>query len=157
LVQSMQPMVSFYRGAKNGDAMRTSFRIGVVVTLGFACLAAGAMLLFAHPLTELFVPNSENAWRVLRDAVPWVAMAIVPAALNIAVAGYLTAIEAPLESMIIALLRSWLLLLGLLFLLTFLFEGQGIWMTTVTTEVLTFAASAWLYLSRGKHAQVFAV
>ncbi|HKT96800.1 MAG TPA: MATE family efflux transporter [Paraburkholderia sp.] len=145
LVQSMQPIVSFQRGAGNRAAMSRAFVIGAAATTGFACIAALAALTQAQPLGALFVPANAAAQAVLSEAVPWCALAFVPAALNLTIAGYLTAIEAPLASMIIALLRSWMLLLGLLWLLTQWLGERGIWMTAAATEMATLAASIWIY------------
>ncbi|SAK45114.1 Multidrug export protein MepA [Caballeronia hypogeia] len=150
LVQSMQPIVSFERGAGNAQAVASSFRIGIAVTAGFALAASGAILTLAQPLGALFVPDSGAAQALLREALPWCALAFMPAALNLAISGYLTAIEAPLASMIVALLRSWLLLLVMLWLLTEWLGPRGIWMTVAVTELATLIASIVLYRTRGR-------
>ncbi len=150
LVQSMQPIVSFQRGAGNPAAMSRALVIGLVITTGFGLVAAIAAFTLAQPLGDLFVPSSADAQALLREALPWCALAFVPAALNLTITGYLTAIEAPLASMIIALLRSWVLLLGLLWLLTQWLGEHGIWMTAAATEVITLAISIWIYRVRCK-------
>ncbi|WP_277182269.1 MATE family efflux transporter [Caballeronia sp. BR00000012568055] len=150
LVQSMQPIVSYERGAGNVRAVSQAFVIGIVTTAAFALLAAIALLSFAQPLGTLFVPDSASAQALLRDAMPWIALAFVPAALNLSIAGYLTAIEAPLASMIVALLRSWLLLLITLWLLSEWLGPRGLWMTVAVTEILTLAVSITLYRLRGR-------
>ena len=154
LVQSMQPIVSFQRGAGNAQAVSRAFSVGIAVTAGFAVLAALAILTLAKPLGALFVSDSPAAQALLRDALPWCALAFAPAAINLAVAGYLTAIEAPLASMIVALLRSWLLLLAMLWLLTEWLGPRGIWMTVAATEVVTLAASIVLYRMRGRRLDI---
>jgi putative MATE family efflux protein len=154
LVQSMQPIVSFERGAGNGLAVSRAFRLGMMVTAGFALAAAFAVLTIAQPLGALFVPDSPAAQALLRDALPWCALAFLPAAVNLAISGYLTAIEAPLASMIVALLRSWLLLLTMLWLLPEWLGPHGIWMTVAITELATLAASIVLYRTRGRRVQL---
>ncbi|WP_244206393.1 MATE family efflux transporter [Caballeronia pedi] len=150
LVQSMQPIVSYQRGAGNERAVSRAFAIGITVTAGFGLAAAFAMLTLAQPLGALFLPDSPAAQALLRDALPWCALAFLPAAINVAISGYLTAIEAPLASLIVALLRSWLLLLMMLWLLTEWLGPRGIWMTVAVTELATLAASIVLYRSRGR-------
>lgn len=49
LVQSMQPIVSFQRGAGNTQAVTRAFIIGFVATLAFALLACIALLSLAQP------------------------------------------------------------------------------------------------------------
>jgi Na+-driven multidrug efflux pump len=121
-----------------------------MVTAGFALAAAFAILTLAQPLGALFVPDSAAAQALLRDALPWCALAFLPAAINVAISGYLTAIEAPLASMIVALLRSWMLLLAMLWLLTEWLGPNGIWMTVAITELATLAVSIVLYRTRGR-------
>ncbi|GJH09865.1 MATE family efflux transporter [Caballeronia novacaledonica] len=150
LVQSMQPIVSYQRGAGNAHAVSRAFSIGIMVTAGFALVAAFAILTLAQPLGALFVPDSAAAQALLRDALPWCALAFLPAAINVAISGYLTAIEAPLASMIVALLRSWMLLLAMLWLLTEWLGPNGIWMTVAITELATLAVSIVLYRTRGR-------
>lgn len=150
LVQSMQPIVSFARGAGNQQAVSRAFMIGITSTAGFALAAAIAILTVAQPLGALFVVDSPAAQTILRDALPWCALAFLPAAINVSISGYLTAIEAPLASMIVALLRSWLLLLTMLWLLTEWLGPRGIWMTVAVTELVTLAASILLYRTRGR-------
>ncbi|BBU33180.1 MATE family efflux transporter (plasmid) [Burkholderia sp. THE68] len=156
LVQSMQPIVSFQRGAGNAHAVSRAFSIGISVTAGFALAAAFAILTLAQPLGALFLPDSPAAQALLRDALPWCALAFLPAAINVAISGYLTAIEAPLASLIVALLRSWLLLLMMLWLLTEWLGPRGLWMTVAVTELATLAASIVLYRNRGRRFELHA-
>ncbi|VVE62649.1 multidrug transporter MatE [Pandoraea captiosa] len=145
LVQSMQPMISFYRGARDTKALQGAFRLGVIAVMGFSLLVAAAMTTLARPLTFLFLPAGGEAWSILEHAVVWYALAFVPAAGNLIVAGYLTAVEAPGPSAAIAMLRSWVLLLGVLWTLNALLGGNAIWYTLLVTEAATLALSAWLY------------
>ncbi|PSB92010.1 MATE family efflux transporter [Candidatus Pandoraea novymonadis] len=145
LVQSMQPMISFYRGMQNRQALRGSFKLGIIAAAGFSMLAAIGMMTLSRPLTFLFLPEGEIAWHILTHAIPWYALSLLPAAGNLIIAGYLTAIEAPGPSAVIATLRSWILLLGSLWLLNTYFGGTAIWYALLITEILTLVASIWLY------------
>ncbi|WP_321801271.1 MATE family efflux transporter [Burkholderia sp. BCC1988] len=145
LVQSMQPMISFYRGASDMRALRESFRLGVIAVMGFSMLVAVAMATLARPLTFAFLPTGGEAWSILEHAVLWCALAFLPAAGNLIVAGFLTAVEAPGPSAAIAMLRSWVLLLGTLWLLNAWLGGAAIWYTLLITEMVTLAISVWLY------------
>jgi len=151
LVQSMQPLISFHLGARSAASMQTMFRMGLACTIGCALLSVGAMLFGSDLLIALFLPGSASAQRFLGEAVLWYALAFVPAAINLTVSGYFTAIEAPGRSALIALLRSWLLLLGLLWLLTTWFGAGGVWFVLLTTELLTLGVSLWLYRRHPAH------
>ena len=61
------------------------------------------------------------------------------------------ALEAPGPSAVIAMLRSWILLLGILWVLDALLGGDGIWYTLLATEAVTLALSVWLYRKQHRH------
>ncbi len=52
---------------------------------------------------------------------------------------------------VIAMLRSWVLLLGILWVLDALLGGDGIWYTLLATETVTLALSVWLYRKQHRH------
>ncbi|MDB5774500.1 MAG: multidrug transporter MatE [Herbaspirillum sp.] len=145
-VQSMQPLISFYRGARQVQAVRSVLWFGAVGALACAALAALVMFAFARQLTFLFLPDGGAAWDILARVVPWYALAFLPAACNLIIAGYLTALERPGASAIIAALRSWVVLLGSLWLLNAYFGGYAIWYALMITESLTLAVSACLLM-----------
>ncbi|MEB0138114.1 MULTISPECIES: MATE family efflux transporter [unclassified Undibacterium] len=146
LVQSMQTLVSFQRGAGEWQALRSAMHIGALCVLLFA---AGAMLLMWTQSDQLIVwllPGEHaEAWDILGTAVPWYALAFIPAGANLLISGYFTAIEAPLRSTVIALLRSFVLLLAALCLLVAWMGASGIWFALLLAEILTLVLSAWLY------------
>ncbi len=151
LVQSMQPMISFYRGAQRLDEMRQAFVLGSSVVLAFSAAVASLMVLGSAQLTQLFLPASDAAAALIAQAAPWYALAFLPAAINLAVAGGLTAIERPGPSALIALLRSWLLLLGFLWLLDRAVGGSAIWLALLLTEACTLAISLALLQQHALH------
>jgi Na+-driven multidrug efflux pump len=146
LVQSMQPMISFYRGANKPVAMRRTMQVAVVSILGCAAFFALGTIGFADVLVRLILPEGREVWGIIGGAVPWYALAFLPAGVNLLVAGYLTAIERPGASLVIAVLRSLVLLLVFLWLLQSLFGAHAIWLTLLFTELGTVLASAALVL-----------
>ena len=145
-VQTMQPMISFYRGANQPRAVQSVFTFGASMVMGVAVLIAVVMLAFSRQLTFLFLPEGGSAWEVLEPVILWYALAFLPTGCNLIAAGYLTAVERPGASAIIAVLRSWILLLGSLWLLNTYFGGEAIWYALLITELLTLIASVWLIL-----------
>ena len=144
LVQSMQPMISFYRGANQPRAMLVVFTFGASSVMAVAVIIAVVMCVFSRQLTFLFLPDGGSAWEILAPVIIWYALAFLPAGCNLIAAGYLTAVERPGASAIIAILRSWILLLGSLWLLNTYLGGETIWYALLITELLTLAASGWL-------------
>ena len=145
-VQTMQPMISFYRGANQPRAMQAVFTFGAAAVLVTGAIVAVVMCVFSKQLTFLFLPDGESAWEILGPVVVWYALAFLPAGCNLIATGYLTAVERPGASALIAVLRSWVLLLGSLWLLKSYFGGQTIWYALLITELLTLIASGWYML-----------
>jgi Na+-driven multidrug efflux pump len=144
LVQSMQPMVSFHRGAGDMRAVRASLALGASGLALVSLAAALAVWGFAAPLAQLFLPDSPRAWQILGYAVPWYAPSFPLAACNLIVAGYFTALERPGPSALIAVLRSWVLLFAALWCLTAWLGDGAVWFTLIVTEAATLAVSAYL-------------
>jgi len=142
LVQSMQPLVSFHRGAGNTVIMRQALRLATGAVGVMALVAAAATWFLAETLTFVFLPQGAATWAILQSAVIWYGLAFIPAGLNLLAAGYLTAIERPIPSAVIAVLRSWVLLLATLWALTATWGSAGIWYAFLSTEILTLAVSA---------------
>jgi Na+-driven multidrug efflux pump len=142
LVQSMQPIISYENGAKNLHNMRIIFRFGLIVVFSLASLSVLLILTQSKNLFHLFVPEGNpESLEILSSVVFWYAIAALPASINLAIAGYFTAIEAPLRSMTIALARSWVLLLGTIWLGVLIFGGQSIWYSLLVAEMLTLLIS----------------
>lgn len=146
LVQSMQPMISFYRGANRAAAMRRTLQVATLAIGTCACLFALGTICFSQALVQLILPEGGEIREIIAHAVPWYALAFLPAGLNLLVAGYLTAIERPGASLLISALRSLILLLGFLWLLEYCCGGFAIWLTLLLTELSTVLASVVLLL-----------
>ena len=144
LVQSMQPLVSFHRGAGAPATMHHALRLATGAVGTMALVAAAATIFLAERLTFIFLPQGAATWAILQHAVIWYGLAFIPAGLNILAAGYLTAIERPIPSAAIAIARSLALLLATLWTLTALLGAPGIWYAFLTTEVLTLILSGTL-------------
>jgi putative MATE family efflux protein len=147
LVQSMQPIISFENGARNLKNMRKIFRFGTLTVLLLSLLSVLVIMTQSNALFHLFVPDgNEDSQALLGSIVFWYAIAWIPASINLAIAGYFTAIEAPIRSMMIALARSWVLLLGSIWIGFELFGAQSIWYTLLVAEMLTLGISIFLLL-----------
>jgi len=151
LVQSMQPIISYENGARNLKNMRAIFRFGLIIVFSLALISVIIILTQSKTLFHLFIPDGNpDSLELLSSVVFWYAIAAVPASINLAIAGYFTAIEAPLRSMIIALARSWILLLGAIWIGVMLFGGQSIWYSLLVAEMLTLIISISLLYKQRK-------
>jgi len=157
LVQSMQPIISFENGAGNLKNMRKIFRIGTVTVFTLALISIVIIMTQSNTLFHLFIPEgNDESQAILGSVVFWYAIAWIPASINLAIAGYFTAIEAPMRSMLIALARSWVFLLGAIWLGQIIFGPESIWYTLLFAEILTLIISISLLLrQRAQENKIF--
>ncbi|MCY0387399.1 MATE family efflux transporter [Robbsia sp. Bb-Pol-6] len=149
LVQSMQPIVAFHRGGGRPASARRAFRLCGCCVFGFSALVALVMIVFWQPIGMLFSIEATATLAMLKTATLWYALALLPAAANFLLSGYLTAREQLLPATAIATLRSWIGLLAMLWLLPRLFVTDGVWLTVLGAELLTLPFALWLYRNRG--------
>lgn len=142
LMQSMQSMVSYFFGAEKRVEMMRCVAIGCSFIIGFSLLLALMVVFAAKPLTVIYLgKNIQEIWHHLEFATKWYGLALIPGGINLVVLGYLTAIQAPTKSTIIALLRSWIILLIALWTLPAFFGAQAIWLVILITELATLPVS----------------
>lgn len=149
LVQSMQPIVAFHRGGGRPGSARRAFLLCCGCVFGFSTLVAVTMVLFWRPIGTLFSIDTPGTLAMLKSATRWYALALLPAAGNFLLSGYLTAREQVLPATTIATLRSWIGLLAMLWLLPRLFVQDGVWMTVLSAELLTLPFAWWFYRRQG--------
>lgn len=149
LVQSMQPIVAFHRGGGRPASARRAFVLCGCCVFGFAALVAVVMIVFWRPIGTLFSIKAAATLAILKTATLWYALALLPAAGNFLLSGYLTAREQLLPATAIATLRSWIGLLAMLWLLPRLFVEEGVWLTVLGAELLTLPFALWFHRRRG--------
>ena len=149
VAQGVQPLLSKYYGAGQPSRVRAVLRYAVITVLLLSLFFCLILILGAEPLAALFNRDRDPALQAIAvqglrlyfTGCPW-------AGLNIVLAVYFTATDCPRPGQVISLLRGFVLILPLAFLLSALWDMPGLWLTFPITEGLT-ALLAWaLYLLR---------
>lgn len=135
--QGAQPLVSFHYGAGEQKKYRKLFRYSFTA----ACISAAVFLIIAQlmpgAVVGLFLGNSDpelSAYSVSALRMYGLSFALV--GFNVVTAGFFTAIERPVYSVIISSARSFVLLSACLIAMTALLGENGIWLSTVVSEGL---------------------
>lgn len=133
--QGTQPLASRYYGQKNHEALRQILRYAVTLCLCFSLVLYGVIFVDTDALVGVF--NSENNLElaaIAHDGMRIYFIGYLFAGFNAVAAAYLSAISQVKSASVISLLRSCLLLLPALFLLSNLFGMNGVWLSFVATE-----------------------
>ncbi|WP_455538329.1 MATE family efflux transporter [Terrisporobacter sp.] len=138
ITQGAQPLISFYFGALEKEKVNYLLKISIKTVFITSIIIFTSCILFANNITSLFI-NSKEANLFLTTAYVFklYSISFLFLGFNLIISGFFVAINQPLSSAIISLGRSLILVVVSLFILTKLFGGNGIWITTAVSEFTT--------------------
>ncbi len=137
--QGTQPLVSKYYGKGNQREVNTLLRYGiilasiiglVIIIIGYAC---------TNGLIGVF--NSEHNVELSKIAFKGIRLyflGFVPAGINVVMSGYLSAIERGKQAFTISIIRGCIGIMIFAFVLSYWFGMNGIWISFICAEGLTF-------------------
>lgn len=137
LGSALQPLVSFYYGAKLYERMRASLRMAVIsaLVIGIASFLIG--LFFAGPLTLLFNATEVTLYNMTVNGIHLFFINYLFLGINVVYATYYQSIGQVKLSLIITVARSIVFVVLFLLVLPFLFGATGIWLAVPLAEAFT--------------------
>lgn len=141
LSQALYPLMSYSVGAK--DYKRIKSLLFNSMLFG-GCIGVGVflvVLVFKQGIVSAFSNGDLELQALATVATTYVTLHYLVSFINIIASSFHTAIERPLESVIIALCRSIIFVLIPLFVLTPVIGQLGIWLSMPIAEVLTLLVS----------------
>lgn len=153
LSQALQSIVGNNYGAELWRRSDDGLRLGIVIAFIY-CLAAETVLIgFAGLIGFLFVADARVAGEVARIMPVMVAMFFAAGPL-VMIATYFQAIGDAGRAAILALSKPYLFAIPLIFLLSFAFGEQGIWMAGPTAELLLLGLAAVVLAARAQREEL---
>ena len=146
--QGVQPIVSRYAG-KDGEEQRRSLRrYALITSLSFALLSYLLIAVFAVPLAELF--NREHdpiLTDIASNGMRIYFVSLFFSGINIVAAAFLSSADCPKQAFAVSILRGFVLIIPVAWILSVLFGLTGIWMAVPVTEAIV-CALALIFLFR---------
>lgn len=146
--QGVQPIVSRYAG-KDGEEQRRSLRrYALITSLSFALLSYLLIAVFAVPLAELF--NREHdpiLTDIASNGMRIYFFSLFFSGINIVAAAFLSSADRPKQAFVVSILRGFVLIIPVAWILSVLFGLTGIWMAVPVTEAIV-CALALIFLFR---------
>lgn len=142
--QGVQPIVSRYAG-KDGEEQR---RYALATSLSFALLSYLLIAVFAVPLAELF--NREHdpiLTDIASNGMRIYFVSLFFSGINIVAAAFLSSADRPKQAFVVSILRGFVLIIPVAWILSVLFGLTGIWMAVPVTEAIV-CALALIFLFR---------
>ena len=138
ITQGAQPLISYYFGAGEINKVNHLFKIALKTVLITSVLVFASSMIFAGNITGLFInPQETQLFTSTVFVFKLYSISFLFVGFNLIISGFFVSIEQPLSSAIISLGRSLVLVTISLFILTKLFGGNGIWITTAVSEFIT--------------------
>ena len=138
--QGVQPIVSRYAG-KNGERQQKDLRrYALTCSLIFALVSYLLIAVFAVPLAELF--NREHdpvLTKIASNGMRIYFISLFFSGINIVAAAFLSSVDRPKQAFVVSILRGFVLIIPVAWLMSVLFGLTGIWMAVPVTEACVCA------------------
>ena len=153
IAQGAQPITSYNYGARNSGRVRASFRLLLTVSLIYSTLLWAVIMLFPQLFARMFTPNAEliaftvHALRIYCGALFLFGLQIACQMTFVSIG------NAPC-SIFVAVLRKFILLLPLIYLLPHLLPDQtsAVYLAEPTADVIAMSCTAVLFSVQFKKA-----
>jgi putative MATE family efflux protein len=143
----VQPLISRYHGLGIPSNGRAVFRYSLILVTILSAWFYLAAFFGASQITHIF--NSENnpmLQEIAINGIRFYFIACVFVGLNIIISTYFTSTENPRPAHIISVLRGFLLIIPMAFLLSSMFGITGVWMAFPVTELTVCIFAFTMYL-----------
>ena len=145
------PILSYNEGAGNMQRVSAVSHIAILTNLAVGFIFIVILIFGANSIMEIFIDKSEQpVLDIAASGAKLMALSFLFNGFNIFAASYFTAIDRPLQSIIIAGLRSFAILIAGVTLLPFWFGLDGIWISTPVAELITVIIALFLLKNRMK-------
>lgn len=148
IAEGVQPLVSDNYGTGNKKEIRSLYKYSMFMMAIIAIVIYAAIYIFADPITAIF--NSEQNMKLQELAVVGLRLyftSMIVAGYNIVITVFFTSTERALPAQILTLLRGFILIIPLSFLMAKLWGMNGIWLTFPVAEFIV-AVIGWMLYSR---------
>ena len=141
LSQALQPIVSYNLGARRIDRIYDTLKISLTTGGIIGISSFILMKLFSKDLIQLFTKGDADLTNLALEAAGYFIFAYIISFINIISSSFHTAVEKPLESAGIALLRSLVFVAIFLIVLPQILGEKGIWMAVPMAELSCLVVS----------------
>ena len=150
IAEGVQPLVSDNYGTGNKKEIRSLHKYSMFMMVMIAIVIYAAIYIFADPITTIF--NSEQNMKLQELAVVGLRLyftSMIVAGYNIVITVFFTSTERALPAQVLTLLRGFILIIPLSFLMAKLWGMNGIWLTFPVAEFVV-AVIGWVLYSKKK-------
>lgn len=153
LTQGIMPILAYNYGGKNNNNIKLVLRNSIFISL--IIMAIGTVLFLSIPeLLLAMFSASDKTIEIGSFALRILALSFIPAAIAVVVPTLFQAMGKGFDSLIVFLLRQFIIVLPLAYLFSYLFGLNGIWFVFLIAEVISSTVALLLYFRLKKKDEV---
>lgn len=134
--QAAQPIISFNYGAGSNERVRKSFRLALMLALGFGAVMTLLFCLMPGSTVSVFLPRTTEAYSICAYGLPLYSAGFLFMALVQTHIGFYQSVEKSLPATILTLLRGMILPVAALMIMPRYFGIRGLWLAVPAAETL---------------------
>lgn len=146
----VSPLISFNYGKQNRKRLKKIYEISFAIILSVSLVVFIVSFFFGNYVVQIFVNKSSPVYDLAVRGFKFFSFAYVFMGLNIFVSAMFTALSKGKESAVISFLRTFVFIVGAIFLLPLIFAVDGIWLAIPVAECLAILVSATLFFKYRK-------
>ena len=134
--QGTMPLISYFYGANDKKKFKDTVNYSVILTVIIGIVCMGIFMVIPNLIMSMFysdVENIDEIYTFLRIA----ALSFVFGGVNYILASYFQSIQHGFKSLLIAVLRQFVLILPAAFLLSLALNEKGVYLAIPISELLT--------------------
>lgn len=149
LSQGIQPLISDFYGKNNIDAVNKIFRYASITVLAMSIVIYAVIFFECDVIVNIFNSEKNIALKQLGETgLKCYFTSTLFAGMNIITSIYFTSTESPLPAHIISLLRGFIFIIPVTFLMSFLFKMTGVYFSFPLSEFLVCIIGTVIYIKK---------
>ena len=142
ITQGMQPLCSYYYGKEEYSTVLTLLKMSLKTIGVVSILTVIISLLFGEQIVSVFISSSDfELFDKSVLAFRTFSLSFLILGFNVLISGFCAAVEKPLNATIISLSRGLILISICLFAMIIFLGGNGIWISSIVSEVICLCIS----------------
>ena len=137
IAQSAQPILSYNYGSSQTDRVHQMYRLELIVGIAGGVILTLLGMVLCKPLASLFLEPGTNANTIANAGLPFFSLGFLFTTLNLVQTGYYQSLEYAGKANLVMLLRGFVFMIPVFFLLPQIIGTKGLWLAIPLTEFLT--------------------
>lgn len=135
------PIISYNYGEQNRKQIKKIIKCSVIFIIAISIISYVISMLIASNIIEIFTPKGSKVYNIGYKGFIVFGTSFLITGMNIFVSSMFTAFSNGKVSVIISFLRTFVFLIGAIFILPEIFHTVGIWFAVPISEILTIIVS----------------